>query len=51
MHTTPFPWPTAAQSIKPTGQQQRQSDKKYKQQDNRDDQDDENGFSHIDEYA
>lgn len=51
MGTNSILWPTAAQTIKPTGQQQRQSEKQYKQQEQRDDQDDENGFNHIDEYA
>lgn len=51
VRTTPFPWPTTAQTIKPSGQQQRQSDKQYKQQDEHNEPEDENGGNHIDEYA
>jgi hypothetical protein len=51
VRTTPFPWPTAAQTIKPAGQQQRQNEKQYKRDEQHEDQDDDENFGHIDEYA
>lgn len=51
MGNNSIPWPTAMQTIKPAGQEKRQSDKQYKQHKDRDERDDENGFKHIDEYA
>ena len=51
VRTTPFPWPTTAQTIKPSGQQQRQPEKQYKPKDDHDDHEDDNGETHIDEYA
>ena len=51
VRTTPFPWPTTAQTIKPSGQQQRQPEKQYKPKDEHDDHEDDNGDTHIDEYA
>jgi hypothetical protein len=46
-----IPWPTTAHAVKPTGEQQRQPDKHYKQQDEPDKQDDAKDDGHIDEYA
>ena len=51
VRTTPFPWPTTAHAVKPSDQQQRQSEKQYKQQDDRDGHDDDSDNNHIDEYA
>jgi hypothetical protein len=51
VRTTPFPWPTTAHAVKPSGQQQRQSEKQYKQQDDQDDHKDDADPTHIDEYA
>ena len=51
VRTTPTPWPTTAHTVKPTGQQPRQSDKQYKQQDEQDNRDDDKDSGHIDEYA
>ena len=51
VRTTPFPWPTTAHAVTPSDQQQRHSEKQYKQQDDRDGPDDDNDSNHIDEYA
>jgi hypothetical protein len=50
VRNTPITWPTT-HSVKPAGQQPRQSDKQYKQQDEPDKRDDDNDPNHIDEYA
>lgn len=46
-----IPWPTAPHSVKPTGEQQRQPDKRHKHQDEHDKHEDDSNDSHIDEYA
>jgi hypothetical protein len=51
VRTTPFPWPSTAQKVNPGGQQQRQSEKQYKQPDEREGHDDDHDNIHIDEYA
>ena len=51
VRNTPVAWPGSAQSIKPSGQQPRQSDKQYKQPQERHDAEDDDDNTHIDEYA
>ena len=52
IHNTPITWPAAdAHTVKQTGQQPRQSDKQYKQQEEHDKPEDDKNDGHIDEYA